>query len=222
MPRKVEEFVRNGGTLVLGPRAATKDSDNRFYVEQPAPGPLRVLAGITISESTLIPAAKTKSPSAEYVPSSENTIISQTADWPGTFRATEWADVLAPHGARSLFAYGKDYIQGRPAVTVNHVGRGRVYYLGSVFDQEFYAMFAKRVSKDFALDSLATTPPGVEAVEREDGTDRLLFLLNFASEPRSAQLVRHWEDMLTGQDASDRVMIEPFGVRVLRQTTDAH
>jgi beta-galactosidase len=220
--KKLEGFVQNGGTLMLGPRAATKDADNRFYIDEPAPGPLRRLAGVTISESTLIPAAKANSSSDEYVPASENNVIGKSSDWPGIYRATEWADVLELHSARSLFEYGKDYVQGQPAVTANVFGRGRVFYFGSIFDEEFYARFAKRVAQDLALDTLAAIPSGVEAVEREDGTHRLLFLLNFAPKRQAAEITGHWEDLLTGRDASGKVTIEPFDIQLLAQTRNAH
>ena len=82
----------------------------------------------------------------------------------------------------------------------------------------FYARFAKRIAQDLALDTLAAIPSGVEAVEREDGTHRLLFLLNFAPKRQEAEITGHWEDLLTGRGASAKVTIEAFGIQLFAQT----
>ena len=44
-----------------------------------------------------------------------------------------WADILEPGTAEVLARYtdGRKYYRGRPCVTVNRYGNGRVYYLGT-------------------------------------------------------------------------------------------
>jgi beta-galactosidase len=61
-----------------------------------------------------------------------------------------------------------------------------------------------------------STPNDVEAVERWQGDERLLFLLNHTDIAREIALRQPMTDLLSGQAAADQVILEPKGVMVLQ------
>lgn len=212
LEQRLEDFVRNGGTLVWGPRAATKDNDNRFFLN--SPGPVERLSGTVVAETTLL-SGKTTPASPDYVSSPNNHISSVSPDWRGSFPASEWAEVLQPRGARVLFTYTDDFYAARPAVTLNSLGRGQVFYLGSEFDAQFKSMLIERLVREVGIKPAASVPAGLEVLMRQGTSGSFLFLLNFAPEPKNADLAGTWQDAFTGETVHGNVSVPGLDVRIL-------
>lgn len=63
---------------------------------------------------------------------------------------------------------------------------------------------------------IADTPDDVEAVLRENETNRFLFLLNHAKQPATVTLPDVWRDALTGEELSE-IPLPVAGVRILER-----
>ncbi len=121
-----------------------------------------------------------------------------------------------------LATYGADFYAGRPALTVNELGKGQAYYIASRNDErfldDFYAALGGQLSLLRALD--AELPSGVSAQLRTDGERRFVFLMNFNPTPATVALgSAAGRDLLTGAAVSGQAELGPYGVMVLESAT---
>lgn len=210
-----KRFVTAGGTLILGPRTGVKDADNRFFLDAPQPGPLLPLTGSAIDETTLLTAERRSS--EDYTPEPENTIHSAASGWAGTFASTQWAEILTPKSASTVFEYGLDYYKGRPAVTANRVGKGTVIYLGTVGDAAFRKMLLDKVINDAGIQRNSSSTRALEIEERTGEGHRLLFVMNFSAHAAVTKVNGRWTDALSGAHAGPEIRVEGLDVRILYQ-----
>jgi beta-galactosidase GanA len=113
-------YVRNGGHLVLGQRAAMKDDDNSLQGDR-APGPLTTLLGGRVEQFYAID------------DKTEDT-VPVTGKW-GSTTSKIWAEQLSTSAPDTevLIQYGKSngWLDGQPAVITSNVGKGRITYIGA-------------------------------------------------------------------------------------------
>jgi beta-galactosidase len=200
----LERFVRDGGVLILTARSGFKTPDN-LAVQQPLPGLLSSFAMVRVVDYTLL--ADSPRPgfpgfsfeTDAYHADSNNQVVSSSSDWPGTYTARGWADILEPRGAKVLFRYKRGYYSGRPAVTLAAYGKGKVLYVGTLLEPSFYLDMARQACGWARLDPGPRLPEGVDFSLRErDGTP-LRFLLNFNSSVRTIAFPGTFQDILSGK-----------------------
>ncbi|QNA85392.1 beta-galactosidase [Sphingomonas sp. So64.6b] len=170
---RLTSYVRGGGHLVLGPRSGMKDDDNALWTQR-QPGPLAALLGARVEN---------------YYPIDAGVIVAGASI---TGSAKTWAEVLKPtaNDVEILATYSDGpWLAGKPAIVSRRVGKGRITYVGAIFDSA-----GQRAITDFMLASVrAGAPPlppadGVEAVERKGPGGRYLIVINHAGEPAQLQL----------------------------------
>jgi beta-galactosidase len=219
---RLEAFVRRGGRLLVTTRTAVKDQDNIPH-ELTLPGLLRGIAGVRIEE---------------YEALLEDSPVRFEADLGGaTFAANHLADWIVPETARVLARYAEPYLQEFAAVTVNDVGPGRVYYVGTCFTaDEAIEVLARRLLDDAGIARPVAIPRHVCAVTREKGSERFLFLMNHDDEAVELDLsaLPPRRELISKTEAADKLVIpggdvaiihwmEPKGRRVpLREAGQFH
>jgi beta-galactosidase len=198
---RLTEYVKSGGTLLLGARSGFKTRTN-LVTDQPLPGLLRELAGVTVETFHSLP------PGITY----------PLADLQSrTFEATIWAEGLAAQSAQPLMSYTGGPLEGQAAVTVNAVGHGRVVYAGLWPNEPVVDSLITWILPRASVLPLALVPEGVLVCRREG----FVFLLNFTDVAATARLyVAGASDIFTGQAVEREVTILPRDVRVMRQTTN--
>ena len=156
---KLTSYVQGGGTLLLGVRSGFKTPSN-LVTDQPLPGSLRQLAGVTISSWQALP---------------DEVGLNVQADVPGLAgQATYWFEILEPEGASVVGSYE----DGRAALTGNGVGKGIVYTLGWYPDPQQARALLSYLCHEIGLSIKANLPDGVLYFRR--GRYQLLF--NFTDE----------------------------------------
>lgn len=187
---RLRAYVESGGTLVLGPRAGFKQSDNRVPQQAPQPGLLRELAGVEVEEWDSRPL--------------EGGNMLRFDDG-GTVNTGLWHEILTPLSAETLATYTGDYYAGRAAITLNRVGSGRVVYVGAFGGVDLYTHLLARLERDgLALETWPQTPAGVEAAIREDDHGRAVtILLNHRDEPATVTLSAPHRNLLDGTRAAE-------------------
>ena len=173
------------------------------------PGPLREMLGIWAEEIDAL------------YENDANAVLAGCRQW----ARAEWRicrpRVLRPDPRRDGDRAGdlwRDFYAGRPALTVNELGKGRAYYIASRNDErfldDFYAALGGQLSLLRALD--AELPSGVSAQLRTDGERRFVFLMNFNPTPVTVELGRaSGADLLTGKAVSGQIELAGYGVVVL-------
>ena len=202
---RLRSFVQSGGVLITTARSGVKDESNAV-VDRYLPGLLADVCGVEVDEYDVQPADSTV-PLELMLPGR----AAQSA------QSRLWFDVLRTTTAQALGTYQAEYFSGKPAVTLNRFGEGQAIYVGTLGDDALHDTLV-----GFALESANVRPvlapsPGVEAVERWQGTRRLLFLLNHTGETKVVALDRSYVDLLGGASVDESVTIPPCGVFVLKE-----
>ncbi len=166
---RIRTFTKKGGTFATTFLSGLVDENDRV-ITGGYPGRLRDILGIWVEESDALPEGK------------ENTFFWEDQ----TFPATVICDLLHCEGAESLGEYTSDFYAGMPALTKNHFGKGKAYYVAARSNADFYFHFLEKVTKEAGVQPVCTSEKGMEATVRENENGRFLFLLNHTEEPKKA------------------------------------
>jgi len=205
---RIEAFVKAGGAFVATYLSGIVDENDLCFLGG-WPGPLRETLGIWAEEID----ALYEGDANAVLPASGNGLGLN-----GEYVAREFCDLIHADTATVLATYGSDFYAGRPALTVNELGRGRAYYIASRNDErfldDFYAALGGQLSLLRALD--ADLPSGVSAQLRTDGSRRFVFLMNFNPGPTTVDLgSASRTDLLTGATVQGPTALPGYGVLVL-------
>ncbi len=202
---RLQEYVRQGGTVLFTFRSGVKNWNN-VNVADVLPGAFADLCGISIRDYDCLDTQH--SVALRYGPHSG-------------FRGMGWVDVLSLGEAEPIAWYESEFYAGSPAITVNSVGQGKVYYMGTMPETKLLQAFLLDAVKESggALLFEGNLPSGVEAVKRSGPNGGLTMLLNHndtsVAVPFSTWLGQR-EDLLTGQMIGDLLTMKPKQVVVLR------
>lgn len=198
--RRLADYVRGGGHLLLGPRAGLKDEFNRLDLER-QPGPLAALLGGRVEQFYALDAPVEVGPDEQEKGGS----------------ATIWAeDLSARPGTQVLLRYGKanGWLDGHPAAITRKVGRGAITYLGALIDDATMKAFMDKamseagVARDFAV------PADVELMTRDGDGRHVVILINHGKTAQSVALPHAMTDALDGGSVTS-VTLATQGVAVL-------
>ncbi|AOM84250.1 beta-galactosidase [Salisediminibacterium beveridgei] len=190
--QRLEAFVKGGGTLVTTYWSGIVNESDLAFLGG-FPGPLRELTGIWAEEIDSLHDGQTnevKFPDGRV------------------YSARELCEVIHAESAEVLATYGSDFYAGMPAVTVNHLGKGKVYHIASRNDAVFLKDFTDQLLEEKGLHNGLTEslPDGVTVSERTDGERSWFFLMNFSGQPHSVPLQKEgFIDVLTNHTHKDSV-----------------
>lgn len=196
----LREYVKAGGTLIVGARAGQKDENGRCRMEQ-MPGYLAGLTGSTVKEFTLIGPADEAS----------------AMDWDGRkVAAGVFNDVLAVRDGRAqvLAAYDTNYYRGEPALIRTKTGAGTTLHFGGTFTRENAGSLLEYVKAAEPWRDVLELPADCElAVRKKDGVCYFI-VLNYAKEEREITLKKNLIDLDDMCGKVGAVRLEPYGTRV--------
>jgi len=201
----IKEWVREGGTLVIGPRCGSKDLSNQV-ISDPLPGCLRELTGTRVAEY-----GRQNRPDLRphRIKLGDHTVSTDL-----------WYDVLEPdEGTHVAATWDSRYLMGRPAVTVRPLGAGRVVHVGAWMTADVTGCLLDWMEQQGWLVPGEALPQGIERVDRvkPDGTV-LRFLLNHSDMPVQVALDHPATDLLQGRLFEEHVSLAPNDVVVLKNT----
>ncbi len=204
LARHLAEYVEHGGHLVLGPRSGMKNEFNALNPER-QPGPLVPTLGGRVEQFYAL---------LDDVPVS--------GAW-GSGRATIWAERLETKAADCevvmRYGVGNGWLDGRPAVITRRVGRGRITYIGALFDPVLMRAVAKILVEQAGVRSPAlAVPAGVEVCRRVGQGAEVFVLLNHTTAAVEIALPGKMENVLEG-GAVEGLRLAPQGVAVLSRRT---
>ena len=198
----LKAYVAGGGTLVVGPRAGFKDRTNAVP-ERPIPAFLDELLGVRVTDV------------ASFLDDRPITLRGAGGQVDAAFRG--WSEELAlQEGVEELFVYDVGDFAGTAAATANSHGKGRALYLGGVATAGTLSAIYRTLAASLGLTTY-NVPDHVELVvlERPTPEGPLLFLLNYAHEPREVDLPVECADHLGDRTKMRTIQLEPCGVALL-------
>ncbi len=209
--RRLQEFARRGGTLVMTLHTGLTDEHDLCYMgDTPGEG-LAALAGIRYLETDPL------------YDGMEERIRILRAPFPlaEEYRCERLCERIAAEGAEVLAVYGHDnpcMPDDLPCLTRNAVGRGTVYYLAAYPEQKFLLDFLLRLASRLGIQPALETalPYGVVTAVRvaTDGT-RFLFAMNWTREKQSVSLPYPLRDYETGRLYQNVLPLSPYGAKIL-------
>ncbi len=202
----LEEYVAEGGILILGCRSGYKDLDGHC-VMQYLPGLLRPLSGTDIPEFT------------RTCPGDSPVRIR----WGGkSFEAPVFNDILQPlaedtESAEVLGIYENCYYAGEGALLCHHYGKGVVYSLGTVFTEELAAAFLEETNVAEPERETLELPESCELSIREKNGCKYYFVLNYSQGYVTVGVKSPLFSLYDRVLVEKEMVLEPFGTTVLKK-----
>jgi beta-galactosidase len=194
---RISKFVEAGGSFVTTYLSGWTD-ENSLIFENGFLGPLRELLGVWSEEVDALTAKQS------------NYVLVSGLGMDGSYECTDFCELVHPTTAYTLATYGKDFYQGRAALTVNDFGKGHAYYVASRNESNFTSRFLLAVAYEAQIFPLIEILPDGVTAQRRLGTDRSwTFLMNATSSDQyvSTQI---WGD----------ITLAPWGVCVLESDAE--
>ncbi|MBC8080862.1 MAG: beta-galactosidase [Gorillibacterium sp.] len=196
--RRVEQFAADGGTVVITNRTGVKNEYNMCWME-PLPGPLRHAAGTIVEE---------------YDPIGHMTHYVTWKDGKD-YACAQWCDILQPETSEVLGVYNDDFFKGKPAVTLNRMGMGKIYYIGTWLETEFYKSLFLDCIEELQIDRFVGLPEGCEVSVRTNGIRKFLFIFNFSKNPAIIPLTGSFCSLLNNKKHHNELTIDGFDIEIL-------
>lgn len=206
--RKLEQFVENGGTLVGTYWSGVVNETDLCHLGG-FPGPLRRTLGIWAEEIEGL------------YPHDKNGLVMNEGNrlgLTGVYEAHEMCELAHVETAQVLGVYESDFYAGRPALTVNELGKGRAYYMATRLKSDFLDAFYSKVVDEAGVKRVlnADLPEGVTAQVRTDGERDYVFVMNFSGAEQRVKLDgSDYADFETGQSAGDELLLNVNGIKIL-------
>ena len=193
LKERVLEWVRAGGTWIVGPMSDIMDGNVRKYTDAPFSF-LEEAAGVgTLAQE----------------PVANDTFTAKWAD--GTPCSVEMcydAYECCP-GTKSLAVYDRGELSGLSAVTERTVGKGKIVLVGSVLS-------AADLLRLVGLSPIAQASGNVSLVERS-GKEKGIIAVETENAEGYVVLKGRYTDLLTGDLVSGRIVLKPYQTRVLKK-----
>lgn len=151
--KKINAFVKNGGTLIMTYRCAVKDKDNNLVFQKTLPINYSDLTGINVVE---VESLQEK----EIVPIKGKGKYSKIMGTCGVFR-----ELIKTIDAQVLFKYEDVFYSSFAAVTMKKHDKGIVYYIGSSLQEDILEKLLKDIIKNCKIKTIKS-PKGIEIVKR--------------------------------------------------------
>lgn len=158
--KRLEEYVRNGGILVMTYISGICDEHDLCYYGGYPGGDLKKVFGIWAEETDVL------------LPEETNAVIYDGK----TYTAKDYCEIIHADTAKPLAYFGSGWYKDMPAVTENNYGSGKAFYIGFRDSEDFIEDFYNKITADIKrLDP----PEGVRMSERYSDDSQYLFIQNF-------------------------------------------
>ena len=211
LARRLEAYVREGGTLLLTFHSGLCDPSDRVHLGG-YPGPLRRLAGVWVEEWDVLPAGR----------KNRVQVVEPRGMFQGRYDSELWCDVIHLEGATPLATFSEDYYRDLPAVTEHKIGRGRVVYVGTALEPQGLSDLVGWLAGEAGVQPPLTVPRGVEVTRRWLPTggpaaqdEAILFVLNHNDYPVDVELSQAMVNVLDGRRLQGRVILPAMDVWAL-------
>lgn len=184
---QLEDFARNGGTVVVTNRSGVKDENNNCILGQELPGAFRKLCGCYVTESDAIGKA------TQHL----------RTTYGGTYKITCWCDLLKLETARPWAKYDDRFYAGTPAITRNAFGKGCAYYVGTIGEKAMYRSLMLEILRKQGIETIEQMPRGVESTVRSGKGGTYRFFFNNTMDGKVVKL------------GDEKVFLSPLEVKIL-------
>jgi beta-galactosidase len=137
----------------------------------------------------------------------------------GHFEVKDYCALIHARGATVLATYAADFYQGMPALTINHYGAGRAYYVAARTAVDFNERFIGSLVQQLVLESAlpGNIPEGVSTSMRVKGNETYRFVMNFNPFPVSIDLEDvSYQSVLNECQITGNLELPAYGLDILK------
>ncbi len=165
MTKKVQDFVKNGGTAIMTYRSAVKDIHNNLTFGEVIPVGYSEFAGISLVETESLQ-------DGQNFPVIGKGIMAGKEGVGGIFR-----DMLEVSDGEVLYSYGDMFYNEFAAVTRKKQGDGMIYYIGCGLDEATTKAIMQQIMTDMGIVT-ESSEDGVEICYRGEGANKVRMVMN--------------------------------------------
>jgi beta-galactosidase len=206
---KLCAYVRQGGTLIVGPESGTKNWDNVYINELPPAGKLEELFGCALigngGRFRLSPTAMQMEAEAPFAAGERYDQADSDGQDGNIFGGRGGA--VEELRAKSATVWARYADSDVPAITGNKYGEGQAIYLGWTPPAAFFDALIQWLEASGKAHSVFETPPNVEATVRKNNNTRLIFLVNHNFEPKTITLDKPYRELVADKIISDELIL---------------
>lgn len=204
---RLTDFVKKGGTLITTTFSGYAD-ENDLITPGGYPGPLKELLGIWVEEIDGL------------YPDMTNSIVINDVHEAGAYLKKSYScrllcDVIHLGTAEAIGRYGTDFYKDTPVVTVNTVGSGKAYYIGTQPESGFLKDLTKMLLDEKGLLPELQLPQEVEMTHRVKGDQVFLFLLNHGEKTHRIDIKIKGYDLVSQQMIASVIELGSKAVAVI-------
>ena len=193
-----QRYVEAGGCLIIGARSGMKTWTD-VTIDTPWPGLLAQLTGITIDEFEVLP---------DHM---SNTITYKDKDYP----VNVWVDIIEPNTAETVSTYKKKFYAGKTAISKNKYGKGVVYYVGVMGNDDFLKTFLMDVADAHQVKH-RQAQPGIFITRRFKDNQTYTFYINVNPEPTIVTVEEEGLDVIIGTRVTNEAVIQGLDVLIVK------
>ncbi len=204
--RNFEEYVKNGGVLVINPVAGTKTAEN-LLKETRQPALFNGQSGVHVVSS--IHSGDMNKQQAPY--GEKASVVFENGEEFEVF--AEMYELEADSDAEIFATYNCGRLKGKPAGTVKKIGKGYVIvYASNARDYKFYEALARVANKYAHVEPIINVPDGVLVSSRKNGNDTYVIAVNAKTSDVEITLDKPLFDVLNEKEISGKIKLEGFDV----------
>lgn len=184
---KAEQFVKNGGCLILTYWSGIVNDIDLCYLGGTPHGFMEI-CGLRSTEIDAL-----------HDDESNIGITAAGGVLTGTYECKNLCEIVKVSTAKELLTYGEDFYAGSPALTKNTYGQGTAYYIGADFEQKLYDVLYRSIITDMEIElCMEQIPDNIEVNIRKSADAEYLFVQNFSREKIEIKLPLETYEILYG------------------------
>jgi beta-galactosidase len=214
---RLENFVANGGTLIINKGTAIKDTLNR-YEPLLGPGKLAPMAGVHVVANSSKSSMSGNLINGVADQLSNESFFIEFNGSNNNYEPLSLIEKLEVTTAKSIAVMRGRGIEGCNVVTVNNYKKGMVVYVGTDCNNvSFYEEIIGIVNQTLAIEPILRVPAGMEVVSRSTPDSEYIFVLNYTRLPQTIILPERLNELISNLECSGNYTVEPLGVALFER-----
>jgi beta-galactosidase len=227
---KLLAYVEQGGNLLLGPRSGMKDEFNALNIQR-QPGPLAEALSAKVEQYYALESSVALTPDAG--PHFFNAPSGKGDIWAESLDVMAHEENASGPGIRLTYRDPGGWLDGKPAMITQYIGKGTISYLGTIPDQALLVPLLREIAlapdgSPVGLSDFALVPQIEVCIRSRSGTgpdSEVYILINHANTATEAILPGIYRNLLPNNLAPStafpsaatqtRIPLPPQGVAVL-------
>ncbi len=198
--QKIAEYVQNGGTVVSTYITGYVNETCLCHLGGFPAGRLKEVFGFVNNEIDTLCKGETNS--------------AKMGD--KSYTLYDYCELIEPATAEVMAVYEKDFYKDMPVVLKNKYDNGTAYYIAARDTGELLSDFYGKLIADLEI-PYYNLPCGTTVHTRENEEAKYIFVENYTETEQAVNLKAEYTDMESGEKTSERIILPPFGVKILKQ-----